>query len=138
MNLNFIKRIHLDIKKPTLPVRFDDSGETLMIAEQIAVRSVEQIEDAIVREITHMALEEGIDRVYLLDKKNIVSALKKQIPKKPTPHIVQPVEAPIKIGNGHWQKGTTVYKCPNCGEWVSKIYKHCLNCGQALDWSDTK
>lgn len=63
-----------------------------------------------------------------------ISALEKQIPKKPTPHIVQPVEAPIKIGCGHWGKGTTVYECPNCKEWVSKIYKHCPNCGQALEW----
>ena len=62
-------------------------------------------------------------------------ALEKQIPKKPTPHIVQPVEAPIKIGNGRWQKGTTVYKCPNCKEWVSKTYKYCPDCGQALDFN---
>ena len=67
-----------------------------------------------------------------------ISALEKQIPKKPKPHIVQPVEAPIQIGNGRWQKGTTVYKCLNCKEWVSKTYKHCPNCGQALKWSDSK
>ena len=64
-----------------------------------------------------------------------ISALEKQIPKKPTPHIVQPVEAPIKIGCGRWGKGTTVYECPNCKEWVSKSYKHCPNCGQALDFN---
>lgn len=125
MNLNFIKRIHLDIKKPTLPVRFDDSGETLMIAEQIAVRSVEQIEDAIVREITHMALEEGIDRVYLLDKKNIVSALDKQIPKK--------VNISLK-GTTGWN---TKCHCPNCHSMVS-TGKYCPICGQALDWGDSE
>lgn len=64
-----------------------------------------------------------------------ISSIEKQIPKKPTPHIVQPVEAPIKIGCGRWGKGTTVYECPNCKEWVSKIYKHCSNCGQALDFN---
>ena len=67
-----------------------------------------------------------------------VNALEKQTPKKPTPHIVQPVEAPIQIGNGRWQKGTTVYECPNCKEWVSKTYKHCIDCGQALDWRDSE
>ena len=67
--------------------------------------------------------------------KTAISALEKQIPKKPTPHIVQPVEAPIQIGNGRWQKRTTVYKCPNCKEWVSKTYKHCPDCGQALDFN---
>ena len=65
-----------------------------------------------------------------------IFALERQIPKKPTPHIVQPVEAPIQIGNGRWQKRTTVYKCPNCKEWVSKTYKHCPDCGQALDWGE--
>ena len=62
--------------------------------------------------------------------------LEKQIPKKPASHTVQPVEAPIQIGHGNWGAGTTVYKCPNCKCWVSKIYKHCHDCGQALDWRD--
>ncbi|MEE1239283.1 MAG: hypothetical protein UHO61_05105 [Acutalibacteraceae bacterium] len=67
-----------------------------------------------------------------------VEAIQKQIPKNSTPHIVQPVEAPIKIGNGRWQKGTTIYKCPNCKEWVSKTYKYCPDCGQALEWRDSE
>ena len=66
------------------------------------------------------------------------SALEKQIPEKPTPHIVQPVEARIKIGVVRWRKGTTVYECPNCKKWISKTYKYCYACGQALDWSDTE
>ena len=72
---------------------------------------------------------------YAIAFETAISALEKQIPKKPKPHIVQPVEAPIQIGNGRWQKGTTVYKCPNCKEWVSKTYKHCPDCGQALDFN---
>ena len=64
------------------------------------------------------------------------SALKKQIPKKPTPHKVE-VEK-IKIGNANWGKGTTIYKCPNCNEFISRTYDYCYKCGQALDWSDTK
>lgn len=55
------------------------------------------------------------------------------MPKKPTPHKVKK----ILIGNGYWRKGTTVYICPNCGEFTTKLYKHCSDCGQALDWSDT-
>ena len=134
MNPKFIEHIYLNIKKPPLPARLDDSGETLMIAEQIAVRSVEAIEDAIVREITHMALEEGIDRVYLLDKKNIVSALEKQIPKKPTPQVVKGGKK--LIGNGWWCEGTTVYRCPCCDTFISRIYDYCHKCGQKLDWGD--
>ena len=72
---------------------------------------------------------------YAIAFETAISALEKQIPKKPIPHIVQTVEAPIKIGCGRWGKGTTVYECPNCKECVSKIYKHCPNCGQALDFN---
>lgn len=37
---------------------------------------------------------------YAIAFETAISALEKQIPKKVTPHIVQPVEAPVKIGNG--------------------------------------
>lgn len=62
------------------------------------------------------------------------SALEKQIPKKPIPHKVD-VEK-IKIGNANWCKGTTIYYCPNCNDFISKSYTYCHKCGQALDWSD--
>lgn len=81
---------------------------------------------------------DGTGKIDAVDFILALNALDKQIPKKPTPHIVQPVEAPIKIGNVRWQKGTTVYKCPNCKEWVSKTYKYCPDCGQALVWSDSE
>ena len=61
-------------------------------------------------------------------------ALEKQIPKKPTPHIVK-VER-LKIGNARWGKGTTVYKCPCCNNFISRLYDYCFKCGQAIDWSD--
>ena len=63
-----------------------------------------------------------------------IKALEKQIPKKPTPHIVK-VER-LKIGNARWGKGTTVYKCPCCNNFISRLYDYCFNCGQAIDWSD--
>lgn len=66
----------------------------------------------------------------------IKSALEKQIPKKPTPHKVE--GGKIKIGNGWWCEGTTVYKCPCCNSWITQTYKYCIDCGQALDWSDTE
>lgn len=62
------------------------------------------------------------------------SALEKQIPKKPIPKIVDVDK--IKIGNASWCKGTTIYHCPNCKDYISRIYKRCHNCGQALDWSE--
>lgn len=65
-----------------------------------------------------------------------ISALEKQIPKKPIPHKVEFIEAPIKIGNANWCEGTTVYKCPCCNEFISTLYKCCYKCGQKIDWSD--
>lgn len=67
--------------------------------------------------------------------KMIDLAIEKQIPKKPTVHKVEGNK--IKIGNGWWCKGTTVYKCPCCNSWITQTYKYCIDCGQALDWSDT-
>ena len=65
-----------------------------------------------------------------------IPALEKQIPKKPTPHIVEPVEAPIKIGNMNWGRGTTIYYCPNCKDFISRTCAYCRKCGQALDWGE--
>jgi hypothetical protein len=69
-------------------------------------------------------------------EKVILNALEKQIPKKPTPQIVKGGKR--LIGNGWWCNGTTVYKCPNCNDFISRTYDYCYKCGQALDWSDTK
>ena len=73
------------------------------------------------------------------DKEHVITimeALEKQILKKPTPHIVDGEK--IKIGNGYWCKGTTIYYCPNCKDFISRTYKFCHKCGQALDWSDNE
>lgn len=61
-------------------------------------------------------------------------AVEKQIPKKPTPHKVEVDK--IKIGNANWCKGTTVYRCPCCDTFISRIYDYCHKCGQKLDWGD--
>lgn len=65
-----------------------------------------------------------------------IKALEKQIPKKPTAHKVEVPK--IKVGNGFFGKGTTVYRCPCCNEFISRIYDCCYKCGQAIDWSDFK
>ena len=71
---------------------------------------------------------------YAIAFENAISALEKQVPKKPKK----------KEENQY----STFYDCPRCGGYlVSKIdgelcggqkYKYCYRCGQALDWSDTK
>ncbi len=54
--------------------------------------------------------------------KNAISALEKQIPKKVVKH-----------------NGSELYHCPNCDTYfLGSGFKHCTDCGQALDWSDTE
>ena len=64
-----------------------------------------------------------------------VSTLEKQIPKNP---IKLKAEQDIKIGEGTWKAGTTVYKCPCCNSFISYSSNYCPKCGRALDWSDSK
>lgn len=55
------------------------------------------------------------------EMKLAISALEKQILKKPLPENKY-------YGNG---------KCPNCNAvFLDKSTKYCGNCGQALDWSE--
>lgn len=70
------------------------------------------------------------------DLRIIKEALEKQIAKKPTAHKVDVPK--IKVGNGFFGKGTTVYRCPCCNELISRICDCCYKCGQALDWSKVK
>lgn len=66
---------------------------------------------------------------YSIAFKTAVKALEKQIPKKPIDKI-DPMFGDIYI------------VCSNCentaivNPFTHSIFKHCPNCGQALDWSD--
>ena len=59
-----------------------------------------------------------------------IQALEKQVPKKP---VKCTTNKPVKIGNVTFSKGTSIYKCPNCGGLIT-YYKYCCSCGQAIDW----
>ena len=51
-----------------------------------------------------------------------ISTLEKQIPKKVVKH-----------------NGSELYHCPNCDTYfLGSGFKHCTDCGQALDWSGTE
>ena len=54
-----------------------------------------------------------------------ISALEKQIPKKP----IRLGENPLKL------ICSVSYVCPNCRKHIS-ITPHCSTCGQALEWGD--
>ena len=60
-----------------------------------------------------------------------INALKKQIPKKPTPIDYEKYMDTVK--NALFLKGA--YWCPNC-KHVVKCGTYCSDCGQKLDWSE--
>ena len=57
------------------------------------------------------------------DMHNAISALEKQIPKKPIKHGFNPLKL----------ISTVSYTCPNCNRHIS-ITPYCDKCGQALLW----
>lgn len=93
--------------------------------------------NALVDDFSFVYKGKSISKEALIECREIIhKALEKQIPKKPTAHKVEVPK--IKVGNGFWGKGTTVYRCPCCNELISRIYDCCYKCGQAIDWSDFK
>ena len=63
--------------------------------------------------------------------KMAINALKKQIPKKPTPIDYEKYMDTVK--NALFLKGA--YWCPNCNH-VVKCGTYCSDCGQKLDWNE--
>lgn len=116
----FIEHIHLDL--PIKPVN-ETSTDIYNFIQKAAVHHVEKIDAEIIKQICDIARQEGIADVYVLDKTNIMSALKKQIPKKP-------------------RETRCALMCANCGHKITekgckKLNRfYCKKCGQALDWSD--
>ena len=86
---------------------------------QVCIKRNKEIDSAVLMEIKQIAIENGIKTEYLLNEKAIISALKKQIPKKPIN-----------------RKGTTYFHCPVCES--NMLNDYCADCGQKLDWSDTE
>ena len=68
--------------------------------------------------------------------KTAISALEKQIPKKPI--LYNTYSFCFRLPSRDWKGKYAQYKCPNCNEGTSKEYKYCNECGQALDWSDAE
>ena len=110
-----------------------DNENHIKIAKALFVDGMTMLETA---ELTDYSVRQ-IERLKGdILKVALKRAMKKHIPQKPAPHIVKATK--IKIGNVKWGKGTTIYKCPCCDEFISRIYDYCYKCGQALDWSDSK
>lgn len=125
MTFRFGEHISLNLPK-TVSIENDDFDNTAaQIISKAVIKATERIDDAIINEIVAMARLEGIDDIYLLDKKNIIFALSKQIPKKP-----------IKIGEDYIierREWVYDYECPSCGNPYADD-SYCSCCGQKLDW----
>lgn len=93
--------------------------------------------NALVDDFSFVYKGKSISKEALIECREIIhKALEKQIAIKPTAHKVDVPK--IKVGNGFFGKGTTVYRCPCCNELISKICDCCYNCGQAINWSVKK
>jgi anaerobic ribonucleoside-triphosphate reductase len=93
--------------------------------------------NALVDDFSFVYKGKSISKEALIECREIIhKALEKQIARKPTAHKVDVPK--IKVGNGFFGKGTTVYRCPCCNELISKICDCCYNCGQAINWSVKK
>ena len=61
---------------------------------------------------------------YTMALEFAISAIKKQIPKKP------------KIRKAVFRKDTKMHTCRCCGAGIILTDRYCCNCGQAIDRSD--
>lgn len=65
-------------------------------------------------------------------KEAVIFALDKRTPVDP---ILEKVgDIPISVGSGKFMKGTTIYKCPDCGTYLTITHKYCHACGKAIKW----
>lgn len=118
----FMERFQLSVPK------IADMGEFKMgMYINTLIQPVESLDDAITEEIIKMVKEKGINDVILLNKKAIVSALDKQMPKLPLMHS-------FREGR---EINTISFTCPICHQHIGRE-NYCKHCGQALDWGDSE
>lgn len=114
---------HIHIPAQTIDI---SEGVSSYVAK-IAVQMQETVDKAIIDEIVKAANEQSITDMYVLNKQNIIAAMRKQMPVKPD-----------------YEDDYDYAKCPACGhdEFEYGVNNwgcnHCPKCGQALDWSDVE
>jgi hypothetical protein len=126
-------------KRFSFPENVDTSLEDLQmrVTEKIFVQMVDNYETAVAEEIASAARAAGVSDVTVLNKKTILEALEKQIPKKPTF-----VDTRFRNHGRHVGDGVSLdkcYKCPTCWSHIFHVWdseKYCVHCGQALDWGE--
>lgn len=98
--------------------KIDFDGLQMRVTDKIIVQMVDNYENAVAAEIASAARAAGVSDVTVLNKKAILEALNKQIPKKPTDIA----------------KSELYGKCAVCGQVVHVGNRYCDQCGQAIDW----
>ena len=92
------------------------------IIDRIIIERNKSVDSAVIMEIQKIAIENGFETKFILNEKNIINALKKQIPQK--------VNISLK-GTTDWN--TKCY-CPVCHKDLFDSQKYCSRCGQLIDW----
>ena len=90
------------------------------IIEKIIIERNKSVDSAVIMEIQKIAIENGIGTKVILNEKNIIYALKKQVRQKPI----------------FWNN--ELYICPNCyrAEYIKQrdaLDEYCGFCGQRID-----
>lgn len=101
-----------------LKTNFD--GLQMNVTEKLYVQMEDNYETAVVEEIVSAARSAGVTDCTVLNKKAILEAINKQIPKKPTDIA----------------KSELYGRCALCGQVVHIGNRYCDQCGQALDWGE--
>lgn len=122
MFTSFGKTLEID---PAAPF-FDSDTGTLKILHKISVWKQENIETAITDEIIKTAKEHEVNDLIVLDKKAILDALQKQIPKKPIIKHHKEAIVPQRCGR------LMEFLCPNCGKVVCAMYENDVACGGGI------
>ena len=91
------------------------------VIEKIIIERNKTVENALFAEVRSIATENGIETKFILNEKNIINALKKQVRQKPI----------------FWNN--ELYLCPNChrAEYIKQrdaLDVYCGFCGQWIDW----
>lgn len=90
----------------------------MRVTEKICVQMVDNYETSVAEEIAAAARSAGVTDCTVLNKKAILDALNKQVPKTPT----------------DISKSELYGRCAVCGQVVHVGNRYCDQCGQAIDW----
>ena len=120
-------------KLPEIKKDYDLMGnEVYSITNKAIISMQENINDKLYESIREIAVDNGINTIYVMDKKVIIEALTKQLVAK------KPICINFSIDRRLAEHNIMEGKCPTCGETVTGNWygEYCGCCGQKLEWED--